>query len=230
MCIGLLVLCSRWAVRVEHRLRRHQPVAQAYESAVLPAAPAVDAPAAPARAAPARRSRRRGRRYGPVGTSVILGLQVIVALALVAGAISTYSQASRSSYVQHHGTEAGATVGSVDNTQHCSRSGCDWTAAIAVSLSPPVDGTHSTVVHYPDYSDLSAGDRVTVLVDPKQPGYAELPGSPFQSAWAWIVLAAFAVFFALLVAFEGRALLRQLAHRRAHQAQAAGGLATVAGP
>jgi hypothetical protein len=212
ICLGLLVLCTRWAVRTEHRLRRGQPVAQAFTSAHVDVTPARTAGSA---ARSARRLPARRRRYGPVSTAVVLLLFVGGVIGCIAGAISSHSQAVRSSFVQHHGTEATGTVDSVDNAQHCSKNGCDYTAAIVVALSPPVDGARTTVAHYPDFSDLTSGERVDVLVDPKQPGYAELPGSAFKSSWEWVVLVVIAVLFAGLAVLDAVALRKLLAHRRA---------------
>jgi hypothetical protein len=150
-----------------------------------------------------------------MSTAVVLLLFVGVTIGCIAGAISSHSQAVRSSFVQHHGTAATGTVDSVDNAQHCSKNGCDYTAAIVVALSPPVDGARTTVAHYPGFSDLTSGERVDVLVDPKQPGYAEFPGSAFKSSWEWVVLAVIAVVFAGLAVLDAVALRKLLAHRRA---------------
>jgi len=57
-----------------------------------------------------------------------------------------------------------------------------------------------------------------VLVDPQQPGYAELPGSMFENRWSWILLLLLGVLFAWLAIVEGRVLRRLLTHRREHQA------------
>jgi len=227
--LALMILCSRWALSVEHRLRRGQPVAQAFEAKHVTPAPAEAKPVTPARKARVARPGARGRRrYGPVGTSVILGIFVAGAVGFLVGAISSHSQAVRSSYVQHHGTSANAIVDSVVNTEHCSKNGCNYTAAILVTLSPPVDGARTTVVHYPDFSDLFTGEQVTVLVDPKQPGYAELPGATFESSWVWIVLLVFSLFFAALAIPIGLALRRLLVHRREHRLQTAAALPTAA--
>lgn len=78
------------------------------------------------------------------------------------------------------------------------------------------------MVHYRGYSNLYYGERVRVLVDPKQPGYAELPGSTFRDGWSWIILVIFALLSAWLAAAEGRALRRLLVHRREHRASPAG--------
>jgi hypothetical protein len=209
---GLLALSTRWAIRVEHRLRGQQPVAQAFASAVATSTP---------KPRPSRFSARRRRHYGPIATGITLALFAGGTIAVSIGAISTYSQGVRSGFVQSHGISASALVESVDNTQHCSRGGCYYTAAILVRLSPPVNGARTTVVHYPDFSELATNETVVVLVDPKQPGYAELPGSRFVASWSWTILAGLAVLFAAVTALAARWLRRLVAHRRDHLAKAA---------
>ena len=215
---GLVVLSTRWAIRVEHRLRRHQPVAEAF---------AIAAAAQWRESRSSRLSRRPRRHYGPVATGVALALFAGATIAFAVGSVSSHSQGVRSAFVQHHGTRASAIVESVDNTQHCSRSSCYYTAAILVTLSPPVNGVRTTVVHYAGFSELVAGETVIVLVDPKQPGYAEFPGSRFVTSWEWIIFAGGAVFFACLAVFEARVLRKLLAHRRDHASKIASAVATA---
>jgi hypothetical protein len=207
VCLALLVPCVRWTISVEHRLRRHHPVAQRFEDSH--------------QSAPVPRNRvlgRRGRRYGPVGLTVGTLLFAGAAAGFAIGAVVTHAQASRSSYVQHHGMLDAATVVSVVNTQHCSRSGCHYTAAIAAALESPVADAVRTTVHYPGFSSLEAGERVQVLVDPKQSSYAELPGSRFTTEVDWIILTLLAVVEAFLAYLFGRALVHVMAHRREHLA------------
>lgn len=232
VCLALLIVCTRWVLHVEHRLRRHQPVAQAYEARYMrPSAVAT----ATASASPSARARasvrgRSGRGYGPVGTTVVLLLLIAGMGGGIAGTVVQRSEGERSTFVQNSGVRSTATVDNVANNEACGRYGCTYSAAIDVTLARPVGGARTTVVHYPNTSDLSDGETVAVLVDPKQPSYAELPGAPFQNNWTWIILAGLALVFLGLVILDARHLLRLLAHRRDHRATtAAGGLAT-AGP
>ena len=240
VCAGLLYLVTRWVIRVEHRLRRRQPVAQTFASAsaapaaggFMPTAGATDAAAIAASQRADRprsgRTRGRGRRhYGPVGTSVIAAVFGVATVGLAVGSVSTHSQGVRSAFVQSHGVRAAAVVDSVDNTQHCSRSGCNYTAAVIVTLKAPVRGAGTTVVHYPDYSDLLSGESVVVLVDPRQTDYAELPGVKFVNTGDWVVLAIMAIIAALLTANEITASRRLFAHRRAHLAASTGLIAST---
>ena len=170
VCFALLVVCARWAVSIESRLRRDQPAALQY--ARLHAAD--PRPASRIRALIYRRPR-----YGPVSTGVITALFGLIAVGLAVGAVLYHAQADRSSFVQHHGTRATAIVFLVANRVSCTSRVCNDTAAILARLSPPVDGSSGTIVHYPAYAHLVGGEHITVLVDPKVPGYAELPGAPF---------------------------------------------------
>ncbi|MDQ6779504.1 MAG: hypothetical protein M3071_25490 [Actinomycetota bacterium] len=218
VCLALAVLCTRWAIDIEHRLRGNQPVARGFAAA--------DMPSGSRRWLALFGWRRRGR-YSPVGGTVVLLFLSGAAIGFAVGAISDHAQADRSSYVQHHGTPAVATVDSVTNTQHCSRSHCSYTAAVALTLPKPVDGTETTVAHYSGFATLSSGENVRVLVDPKQPGYAEFPGSPFKGAAAWIAMLIIAVVFAAIAITDGLALRRMLGHRREHAATTLGGLPTT---
>ena len=204
---GLVVLSTRWAIRVEHRLRRRQPVAEAFAIAAAAPAPAREVRSSPLRVRPRRH-------YGPVATGVALALFAGAAIGFAVGSVSSHSQGVRSAFVQHHGTRASAIVESVDNTQHCSRSSCYYTAAIVVTLSPPIDGVRTTVVHYAGFSDLVAGGRYRAC----RPQTARVRRVPWVTVrdlvGEWIIFAGIAVFFACLTVFEARALRKLLAHRR----------------
>jgi hypothetical protein len=232
ICIGLTVLCARWAVHVEHRLRRRRhAVARTFEAAAaVPGGGVVVAPSsAGAPPAPARRPRRRRRHtYGPVAVSIFVLLFAGATVGCIFGSFSAHAAGAKSSYTQGHGTRTTGTVELVNNEQSCGRYSCSYTSRISVSLSPPVDGVDMTIVHFPDYSSLNSGDQVPVLVDPKDPSYAELPGHTFQSSWVWLVPVVLGILCAGLTALEARLLLRILRHRREHRDQAASGLPTGA--
>jgi len=201
VCFALFYACTRWTIRLEHRLRAHTPVAQAFAATAQPTATT--------RRRPARR-----RAYSPRAMVIITVVFALIGIGFGVGAFFAHRASARSSYVQAHGVRAAGTVDSVDNTQVCGRYSCDWESSIVVSLSASVDGVTKTTVHYPDYSDLVAGDPVVVLVDPQQPSYAELPGSKDDEPIQWIILAVFALLGLVLTVFEARALYRVLEHRR----------------
>ncbi len=162
-------------------------------------------------------SPRLRRRYGPLSRAVVLLCLTGGIVACVVGTVQLHQQGSRSSYVQNHGAFATGTVVSVDNFQYCVRS-CHWTAHIPVTLGSPALGVSTTTVHYHARSYLASGERVSVLVDPRDPAYAELPGYPFTKSSDWIPAGLFALFMAALAAYDAVLLARQLSHRRRHAA------------
>jgi hypothetical protein len=203
ICLLVLIGMASWAVHLEHRLRSHTDVAKAYVQA---------------RSRPRSRSLRPRRKFGPVGTTVAGLIFLGGVAACVLGAISSHGQADRSDETQSAGIPVIARVENVDNSESCSKSSCSWTAAVATTLTKPVAGVTQSVIHVPRYSVFVAGDPVAVLVDPKQPSYAEIPGLKFKKSGEWIVLVCLAVFFLLLFALNTRTLVGLLAHRRAHNA------------
>lgn len=130
------------------------------------------------------------------------------------GAVVTHSDADRSARVQQHGIPRVASVQSFTNNYHSSRGGGYYTAEMYVSFTQPVEGRTTTVVHYPGHVDPPLGANYSVLVDPTDPSYAELPGSPSTKSWSWMLLVVFAVLFAGLDVLVGRAYYRLWQHRR----------------
>jgi hypothetical protein len=171
---------------------------------------------------PSRAPRPR-RTYAPVALSILTGVFALWAIGLIIGTLIAISQASRSTYVQNHGIRTLGTVTFVNDVQHCNSNGtsCYYTAQISVTLHPPVDGASSTTVNAPFSSSLNAGDTVTVLVDPHDLGYAELPGSPYVTTTQWIVLGAVAVLLIVLALLSAIGLISVLRHRRSVRAVAA---------
>ncbi|MGO9974468.1 MAG: hypothetical protein ACLP01_17030 [Solirubrobacteraceae bacterium] len=226
ICFGLTFLCSRWAIHTEHRLRAHQPLAQSFTgapsfpaSSATTATPIQDAPAARAtsrrRAATPRRTVRRGRRYSPVGSTIVALVLGAGTAALAVNAVVMRSHGARSSFVQSHGVQEQATVDDVNNSQDCGRYGCTYSAAISVTLARPVGGTMQSVAHYPDTSNLNQGQQITVLVDPEEPTYSEIPGSKLVDSGSWIASALLALACGALLVLDIRATARIHAHRRA---------------
>jgi hypothetical protein len=168
---------------------------------------------------PSRAPRPR-RTYAPVALSILTGVFALCAIGLIIGTLISISQASRSSYVQNHGIRTLGTVTFVNDIQHCNSNGtsCYYTSQISVTLHPPVDGASSTTVYAPFSSSLNAGDTVTVLVDPHELGYAELPGSPYVTTTQWIVLGAVAVLLIVLALLSAIGLISVLRHRRSVRA------------
>ena len=112
-----------------------------------------------------------------------------------------------SNYTQHHGTLDSGTISNVSNTW----SGRSWSAAVQITLDRPVDGATSTTVTIGGAVSSPDGTRVTVLVDPQDPAYAEYPGRPeYPLLWLALFFLCPAGVSALLFSFAvwGLAVLR----------------------
>lgn len=164
-------------------------------------------------------ARRRRRPLGPKGTLVVaLFLYALCAL-FAAITVSAHAEGVQSSYVQAHGLRENATVISVDNMKSTYKQSTSYTAIVEVQLHQPVNGTTSSFVYVPDKVNSSPGDEITVLVDPAEPDYSELPGSPDVPSSDWVV--------ALVVAvgtLVGGVLLTRRSVRLFRQRRAARGL------
>lgn len=225
-----ILLLARFAHHTEHGLRSESPVAQSYvASEAFGAAKTTAVRTYRPMAITRPGALMFGRTYSPGSRAGGAVLFAALALVFVALAINGHSKAVRSAYVQAHGTRAAAVVGAVGNRKFCGswRTGCQWgTARIEVQLLSPVDHRTTTVVHYPGYSALVTGDRVTVLVDPRQPTYAELAGSPLQTRQWWLLYLAGALASAGVAAWNARLLLGLRRHRQEHFAGATVGRLT----
>jgi hypothetical protein len=201
--VGAVVLV-RVAIRLEHRFRTAGPAARAAGSG---------------RAAPSavRRASVRHPRNSPV--TRIAGIVIIIGagVTLTAVAFQLHSQAALSSYTQQHGLARDATVEAVrpvnHGTSHDAWTTYDYDVALTVAAGP----ASRTVAHDPtrDFQRFSQGAKISVLVDQRQPGYAELPGIPVESSW-W-----FAVPLTLTVIFLAPAVLitvEEIRHRRRRSA------------
>jgi hypothetical protein len=94
-----------------------------------------------------------------------------------------YGDAARTSFTQAHGVRQAARVISEstspgDDPKHP-------TSALIVRLSEPVNDHDTTKVHIQGAPVYSPGAPVTVVVDPRYPGYAELPGAPYITSGSW---------------------------------------------
>jgi hypothetical protein len=137
-----------------------------------------------------RGRRLSGRAAGLVAVLVVLFIGVVFLIF----SFALRSQAARSGFVQAHGVRRQAVILSVDNIAHQSTTttgsgsgrhpvtSTTYTAEVLVRLADPVGGQARTTVHVPRYETDGPGDTLTVLVDPSDPGYAELPGSPSTPA------------------------------------------------
>ena len=99
--------------------------------------------------------------------------------------VQEHRNAAYSSYVQAHGVRQAARVISVSVG-----GGKDPTEGLVVRLNGPVNGHGTTMVHIQHVDDVptySPGSPVTVVVDPQDPAYAELPGLPYTSTGQWVM-------------------------------------------
>jgi hypothetical protein len=138
---------------------------------------------------------RFGRR--PLGSVAVVGLCAALGIAAVFLAVLTtglHDSGARSSEVQQRGVRdpgivLGVKVGTY--TRFSKNYGFRTTVTstvVAVQLDHPIRGAAQTTVHSPRAVALRVGAPVTVLVDRKDPSYAEFPGKPLHSSWGWVVL------------------------------------------
>lgn len=197
-------VCAVLAVHFEHRIRHARPVARSRSGS------------GPVWATPHVWSYRIGRGSTSPG---VMSFQLLIftglSIAFIVGAVRSHSAADRSALVQHHGIAREATLLTVKNSYHSSRSGGYYTADLDMSFEPALGGQTITVVHYPGQVHALPGSRFQILVDPADPGYAELPGAPATKSYMWIVLLAFAALLGLVDAIFVRAFIRLRRDRRA---------------
>ncbi len=161
-----------------------------------------------------RGRRLSGRAAGLVAMLVVLIMGVVFLIL----SFALRSSAALSSFVQAHGVRREAVVLSVDNIANKSTSttgsgsgkhtvtSTTYTAEVLVRLADPVGGQARTTVHVPRYETDGPGDTLAVLVDPSDPSYAELPGSPSTPAVLPTIFLAVGAFLAI-VAITGSALI-----------------------
>jgi Protein of unknown function (DUF3592) len=195
-------VCLAVAIDAEHRLRGRG----------LPRGRVSYGPAS------ARRGRRVTgvRRHGPV-TTLITGVVFLIFTGVaVFGAVVAFSGAARSSYTQSNGVADDATVVNVSNVQDtsCARSSCSttYTAQVTTTLSQPVSGDDATTINIPNNVSYTVGQVVPVLVDPQDPAYAELPGLPYATEGAAILIVLGGVFCLAIGALCTSSAVRM--HRR----------------
>lgn len=108
---------------------------------------------------------------------------VALGSAIIVFSVSERGEEARTSYTQAHGVRLAAQVISED-----AGSGKDPTSTLTVRLSEPVNGHDTTTVHITGAPVYAQGAPVTVVVDPQDPEYAELPGAPMYSSGFWVFL------------------------------------------
>jgi DivIVA domain-containing protein len=163
-------------------------------------------------------SSSRGRGSGFVRLLALALFFAVLAIAPGVAFASSYSAVERSSYTQASGIPDSATVIS-------ERVGTGKAAEtdLTVRLATPVGGQDTSVVNIAGAHRYPSGQKISVLVDPRDPSYSELPGLPddlpLETAVATaliIVLLTAAVVASLIAAF--RKLLRRPRDRRSPRA------------
>jgi len=173
-----------------------------------------------------RKSRTDGRRGSVVWGVVAAVLWYLFSAGWAYAAVELRAGAVQSSYVQAHGLRDSATVVSVHNIiRNSGKHSTTHTAEVTVHLQQPVNGTFNSVVHVPHRDNSSPGDTIAVLVDPRQPGYSELQGSPDTKTWYWLV----SLGISLLSLLAGVKLTRETV-QLSRQRQAAGDFAYPGSP
>ncbi|HWA65358.1 MAG TPA: hypothetical protein VG899_03195, partial [Mycobacteriales bacterium] len=119
--------------------------------------------------------RRGSQKHGPVFAGFAAVAMTGLTIVLVVGVFSAKTDGERSHLTQTHGLRGNVTVESVDNIKHTGRYGSvSYTSTVTVDVL----GGVTAVVHDPQYASFSPGQQVEVLLDPKDPSYAEFPGVP----------------------------------------------------
>src|ERR1022692_4580322 len=188
------IILVRVAIRLEHRFRSAQPVARATPPAVR---------------------RAQGRHPGNSPATRIIGIAIVIdaAVARTARAVQLHAEAARSSYTQQHGLARQATVEAVHAVSHDTSHDSWTTYDYDVTLAAPAGQVTRTVAHDPtrDFQRFDPGEKVSVLVDPQQPDYAELPGSPVgSSSWFTGPLVLGVIFLGLIALITAE----EIKHRR----------------
>lgn len=155
------------------------------------------------------RTRRPTR---PSRAKLITGLttQILALGGLVAAAIVVHADGAYSAFVQRDGLPDSGNVQQVNSIQV--KSG--WKTEITVALARPVGSVMTTVTHSPDKTSLHAGQTVSMLLDPHNPAYSELPGEPTTKPHEWLFPAAIACLPAAAVLATAGRLVVELRRSR----------------
>jgi hypothetical protein len=118
----------------------------------------------------------KAQRRAPWEIITLVGL-----LVTLSNTYPTVKAVNESRDTQAHGVRDLATVSGVHHSTKPLRT------SVKVTLARPVGGATTTTVSIPERVSYSDGTRITVLVDSKDPGYAELPGKPLTDGGQLVV-------------------------------------------
>jgi len=154
------------------------------------------------------------RRFAwPLLVVVLVAFSVFFAVA----AGGAKSSAARSARLVRDGIRVVGTVSAVHDTLDTPRTNTQrlhFHSVVTVALPAPVRGHASTALHFSHRASLVVGQAVSVLVDPRDPGYAEQPGHGTSST-QWKVLTVAAVGTGGLALVAGWFTLRRRRRGRA---------------
>ena len=143
-------------------------------------------------ARPSRSGTRHGRHGRRQGDGEPFKLALVCALLFLAAAVgcgfgmaALHADGERSSVTQRSGIAETATVTSVTTTGPKNPQ-----TDISVILGTPVDYQFVSDVHVPGDHGYNTGDKIRILVDPRDPSYSELPGQPDTRLWTMMIIAA----------------------------------------
>lgn len=153
---------------------------------------------------PGQQVRRRPPVHSPIALALCAVVMAGIAIAAIASAVQLHSQSRVSAYTQSSGLRRYALVFTVHNIEHQNRSSTWYTAEISAALAQPVAGHITTTIWVPYSVSAKRGELLQVLVDPRQPGYSEIPGASYVTASQWITQVVIAVVTAGLAALVGR--------------------------
>jgi hypothetical protein len=162
-----------------------------------------------------------GRGTHAPGTVALQALGLVgVTLIMLFVTLHVHSEAQRSAYTQAHGVSETATADDVQIFTTHNKSGTTYTYQIDVTIAHPSVGDGSTTVYGQGATSVQQGDTLTVLVDPQQPSYAEIPGAPYTTTSKWVGSMVITIVFGIVAIFMSRAaVLMVLRHRRLSRGQ-----------
>lgn len=186
--VTVTAVCAWLVVRITRRLRH--PAAATIDSALGPDA----IPRTPP-------SRHKVLNFGllPVVAAIITAAFVFMSTA----AIVNHSYDDRSAYVQAHGLSRSAVVDRVRNIATTDKGGTRYTATFNVTVKFLSGSDRNAVVYDPERAPVKPGSTITVLLDPQQPAYAELPGHPDKQGWILpVIFSLVAVWLGVLAVYS----------------------------
>jgi DivIVA domain-containing protein len=161
---------------------------------------------------------KAGRNTQPSRLSFGCLLVLVLFLAAIAigacvGVVTFHADYERSNYTQASGIPVSATVIS-ENVG----TGKAAETHVTVRLDPPVGGRDVSVVNIAGADIYKPGDRISILVDPRDPSYSELPGMPDDTALEALVACAIVILVMILCVVGGlvTTLRKRLKRRRSN--------------